>query len=61
MTIFEADPSSGVSRAYAALARKFAAQAVAAAGSEAGDAAASTSGQSEPGTGRRLRLLRKGN
>jgi pilus assembly protein CpaE len=61
MTIYEAEPGSGAGRAYASLARKYSALTGAAALPGTADAAPATTGESEPSSGRRLRLTRRGN
>jgi MinD-like ATPase involved in chromosome partitioning or flagellar assembly len=62
LTIYEADPKSGAARAFETLARRYSDLAgVAAASKYVDDAASTTSGESDPSSGRRLRLKRRGN
>jgi pilus assembly protein CpaE len=61
LTIFEAEPRSGAGRAYASLAKRYADLVGVGVGPAEGDAATSTTAESEPSTGRRRRLMRRGN
>jgi pilus assembly protein CpaE len=62
LTIYEAERNSGAGQAFAALARRYAARTAASALPVADDAVTTTmTGESDPGSGRRLRLMRRGN
>jgi pilus assembly protein CpaE len=61
MTIYEADPKSGAARAFGTLARRYSDLAGIASPLEHADSASTSSGESDPSSGRRLRLMRRGN
>ena len=61
LTIYEADRNSGAGQAFAALAKRYSARIAAGALAASDDTTSTMTGESEPSSRRRNRILRRGN